>query len=98
MLRAEQTAILLAIMERTQGERLSLQLPPGSKVRHKTGTLFSPAGLHVNDVGLIDLPNEETIAIAVFIKGSPESVPHATRDKVIGGIARAIYDYFLIAG
>ena len=98
LLRAEQTAILLAIMERTQGERLSLQLPPGSKVRHKTGTLFSPTGLHVNDVGLIDLPNGETIAIAVFIKDSPESVPHATRDKVIGGIARAIYDYFLIAG
>ena len=92
---AEPTKTLLDIMERTQGERLSLQLPPGAKVRHKTGTLFSAAGLSVNDVGLVELPNGETIAIAVFIKDSPETVAHATRDKVIGGIARAIHDYFL---
>ena len=97
LLAAPQTATLLEIMERTQGERLSLQLPKGVKVRHKTGTLFSATGLHVNDVGLIALPNGEAVAIAVFIKDSPESVAHATRDKVIGGIARAIYDYFLTA-
>ena len=97
LLPAGHAATLLEIMERTQGERLSLQLPPGVKVRHKTGTLFSPAGLHVNDVGLIELPDGEAIAVAVFIRNSPDAVAHATRDKVIGGIARAIYDYFLLA-
>ena len=98
LLGAEQTATLLEIMERTQGERLSLHLPKDVKVRHKTGTLFSATGLHVNDVGLIALPNGEALAIAVFIKDSPESVPHATRDRVIGGIARAIFDFFLVTG
>ena len=32
------------------------------------------------------------IVVAAFIKDSPTSGAHATRDKVIGHVARAIYD------
>ena len=32
------------------------------------------------------------VVMAVFIKNSPTSVAHSTRDKVIGHVARAIYD------
>lgn len=91
------TTTLLDIMGRTQGERISLQLPPGAKVRHKTGSLVGPDAFSINDVGLIEMPDGSAIAIAVFIKNSPKSVSHATRDKVIGGVSRAIYDYFLLA-
>jgi beta-lactamase class A len=90
----ERTTTLLDVMGRTAGERISLHLPPGTEVRHKTGTLFGAAGISVNDIGYIRLPNGQSLALVVFIKDSPESVSHATRDKVIGHIARAIYDHF----
>jgi len=92
----EGRATILEVMQRTKGDRLSLQLPPGIPVRHKTGTLFAGSGLSVNHVGLIEMPRGDAVAIAVFIKDSPEAVSHSTRDKVIGGISRAIYDYYLI--
>ena len=89
-------------MSRTLGERISLQLPPGVKVRHKTGTIVGGPLVSVNDVGLVEMPGggkrePPTIVIAVFIKDSPVAVAHSTRDKVVGGISRAIYDYFLLA-
>ena len=95
---AARTATLLDIMSRTVGDRLTLHLPSGTTVLHKTGTLFGSSGLSVNDVGYIRMPNGETVAIAVFIKDSPESVSHGTRDHVIGHIARSIHDYFLLSG
>jgi beta-lactamase class A len=96
ILGSEQKATILDVMQRTKGERISLQLPPGVPVRHKTGTLFGGGGISLNDVGIIDMPQGGAVAIAVFIKGSPEAVAHSTRDKVIGGISRALYDYFLM--
>jgi beta-lactamase class A len=88
------TSILLDIMSRTAGERMSLFLPPGTKVQHKTGTLFGTQGISVNDVGIMTLPGGAPVAIAVYIGDSPESVSHATRDRTIGHITRAVYDYF----
>ena len=86
------TATILDMMGRTVGERLALYLPPGTSVRHKTGTLLGAEGVSVNDVGYVSRPNGAVVVMAVFIKNSPESVAHATRDKVIGHVARAIYD------
>jgi hypothetical protein len=63
-------------------------------VLHKTGTLFGNQALSVNDVGYIVTSTGGVIAIAVFIKDSPEAVSHATRDRAIGHVARAIYDHF----
>jgi beta-lactamase class A len=89
------TAILLDIMSRTVGERISTQLPPGVKVLHKTGTIIG-SNATVNDIGYIQMPDGGWVAIAVYINQSPLTVSHGTRDKVIGGISRSIYDYFVL--
>ena len=93
LIAAEGTTTILEMMGRTVGDRLALHLPPGTVVRHKTGTLLGGGeGVSVNDVGYVTRPNGAVIVMAVFIKNSPESVAHSTRDKVIGHVARAIYD------
>lgn len=89
-------AAFMDILSRTAGERISLHLPPGTEVLHKTGTLFSSQGLSVNDIGYMRTPEGRVFAIALFIKNSPESVSHGTRDAVIGHISRSIYDHFLL--
>jgi beta-lactamase class A len=89
----EGTATILEMMGRTVGDRLALFLPPGTTVRHKTGTLLGGVeGVSVNDVGYVTRPNGAVVVMAVFIKNSPAAVAHSTRDKVIGHVARAIYD------
>lgn len=93
LLAAEGTTTILEMMGRTVGDRLALYLPPGTSVRHKTGTLLGGGeGVSVNDVGYVTRPNGAVVVMAVFIKNSPESVAHSTRDRVIGHVARAIYD------
>jgi len=88
------TAQLLDIMRRceTGPGRIKGMLPPGTEVRHKTGTI----GGTTNDVGIITLPGEAGhVALAVFVKGSRR--PSTDVEPVIAGIARAVYDYFLFA-
>jgi beta-lactamase class A len=92
----QHTATLLDIMSRTVGERISAQLPPGVKVLHKTGTNIGEGKATVNDIGYVELPDGGWMAIGVYIKESPLTVAHTTRDKVIGGISRSIYDYFVL--
>ena len=92
LLAADGTTTILEMMGRTVGDRLALFLPPGTSVRHKTGTLLGGEGVSVNDVGYVTRPNGAVVVMAVFIKNSPESVAHSTRDRVIGHVARAIYD------
>ena len=96
IINAEHTATLLDIMSRTAGERISAQLPPGVKVLHKTGTNIGGGTATVNDIGYMQMSNGDWIAIGVYIKQSPLTVAHSTRDKVIGGISRSIYDYFAL--
>lgn len=96
ILNAENTATLLDIMSRTVGERISAQLPPGVKVLHKTGTNIGGGNATVNDIGYVQMPDGGWMAIVVYIKESPLTVAHSTRDKVIGGIARSIYDFFVL--
>lgn len=95
IINTKNTAILLDIMGRTVGERISAQLPSGVKVLHKTGTIIGSSAT-VNDIGYIQMPDGGWIAIAVYINQSPLTVSHGTRDKVIGGISRSIYDYFVL--
>ena len=93
LLAAEGTQTILEMMGRTVGDRLALYLPPGTSVRHKTGSLLGGGeGVSINDIGYVTTPNGAVIVMAVFIKNSPASVAHSTRDKVIGHVARAIYD------
>jgi beta-lactamase class A len=93
LIASEGTTTILEMMGRTVGDRLALYLPPGTSVRHKTGTLLGGEGVSVNDVGYVTRPNGAVVVMAVFIKNSPESVAHSTRDRVIGHVARAIYDH-----
>jgi beta-lactamase class A len=88
----ESTTLLLDILRRvsTGADRLKGMLPPGTVVRHKTGTI----GGTTNDVGIIELPDGAgNLAITVYVKGSTKDVP--VRERAIAQIARAAYDYFL---
>lgn len=93
-LSASSTQVLIDIMQRcrTGAGRLSGQLPKGTVVAHKTGTI----GGTVNDVGVITLPdNKGQIVIAVFIKESDK--PMEQRERVIAEIARSVRDYMLLS-
>ena len=75
--------------------RLKSMLPPATVVAHKTGSSGTSAeGLSpaTNDVGIITLPNGKHLAISVFVCNSTADA--ATRDAVIGKIAKAAYDAF----
>jgi beta-lactamase class A len=94
-LSASSTAVLVSSMERcrTGDDRLRGELPPGTTVAHKTGTI----GGTVNDVGVITLPGGQgRIVIAVFIKKS--DLPVVQRERAIAAIARTIHDYYLSGG
>jgi beta-lactamase class A len=87
------TQLLLGWMEGSvQTDRLQADLPPGTRVEHKSGTSDVDNGLAhaTNDIGLITLPDGRRLAIAVFITDS--RADEATRKKVIARIARAAYD------
>jgi len=83
--------LILGIMGKCQtGQgRILGQLPPGTRVAHKTGTI---AGT-VNDCGIIDLPDGRgRLILTVWTKnflGKTEDV-----EAIIAKIARFAYDYF----
>jgi beta-lactamase class A len=87
------TELLLGWMEGSvQTDRLQADLPPGTRVAHKSGTSDVDNGLAhaTNDIGLIALPDGRRLAIAVFVTDS--TADEVTRKKVIARIARAAYD------
>lgn len=77
--------------------RIKGSLPAGTVVAHKTGSSGTQNGLTraTNDVGLIDLPDGNHLAIAVFV--SDTRVDEKTRDAVIAKIARAAWDCWTTA-
>src|SRR5688572_18985476 len=68
LIAADGTTTLLEMMGRTVGDRIALYLPPGTSVRHKTGTLLGGQEVSVNDVGYVTRPNGAVVVMAVFIK------------------------------
>jgi beta-lactamase class A len=76
----------------TTPHRLKGGLPAGTVVLHKSGTSDTNQGLTyaTNDIGLIVLPDGQSLAIAVFVTDS--RAEDATRDAVIARIAKAAYD------
>jgi beta-lactamase class A len=85
---------LLPIMARTSTglRRIEGRLPPGVKVANKTGS----ASGTTNDVGILTLPGAlGSVALAVYVKDS--ALPPAGREDVIADLARAAYDYFVLA-
>lgn len=86
------TTLLLDIMHRceTGKQRLKGDLPRGTKVAHKTGTLRPNV---VNDAGIISLPGSAGhVIVAVLIKGSSQDL--RVQERAIAEISRAVYDYF----
>jgi len=80
-------AVLIDAMENcvTGKRRIVAQLPEGTRVAHKTGTLNNTA----SDVGLIHTADGRTIAVAIYVTGQGGK-PY--RDARIASIARTIYD------
>ncbi len=92
LLKADSGVLLLDLMERSKTGKVRLKgiLPSETIVAHKTGTL----GGTTNDVGIITLPDDGGhISAAVFVKGSDKEI--LERERAIGQIARAVYDFFL---
>lgn len=85
MLKPDSRAFLLAVMARTRtgADRIPAGVPAGTPVAHKTGTLLGIS----NDVGIITLPGERRIAIAVFTRGMAEG---PARARVIADATRAV--------
>jgi beta-lactamase class A len=76
-------------------KRLDGDLPPGTRVAHKSGTSSVDHGVAhaTNDIGLIPILDGRRIAIAVFVTDS--TADETTREQVIARIARAAYDVSL---
>lgn len=93
-LSAPSHALLLKLMIETPTgmKRLKGLLPPGTVVAHKTGSSRTVGGLTAatNDVGIIDLPDNRHIVIAVFVSNS--KADDARREETIAKIARAAWD------
>lgn len=89
-------ALLLQLMTETPTgpQRIKGLLPAGTVVAHKTGSSGERNGLvpATNDVGLITLPNEKRVAVAVFVSDSKADT--AAREKVIARIAKAAWDFW----
>lgn len=85
------------MVETTTGpNRIKGLLPKGIIVAHKTGySGKNKDGLTaaVNDIGIIELPNGQHIAIAVFVSNA--TVADSISERVIADIAKTTYDYYL---
>jgi beta-lactamase class A len=91
----ESCDLILSIMYQCQtGEgRIKGELPPGTPVAHKTGTI---AGTF-NDTGIITLPdNLGHVALTVFTKDFEDEAEDV--ERIIAGIARLVYDFFFYVG
>jgi len=76
----------------TGPRRIKAGLPAGTIVMHKTGTSGVRDGVAAatNDMGLIALPDERRLALAVFVTDS--KADDATREAVMARIAKAVYN------
>ncbi|GAB3711657.1 class A beta-lactamase [Spirosoma flavus] len=75
-------------------KRLKGLLPKGITVAHKTGSsgIINSVAAATNDIGLITLPTEQHLAIAVFVSDS--RTDDVTREAVIARIAKAAWAHF----
>lgn len=89
VLSPQSRAVLIGAMSRclTGKTRIPGQLPAGTMVAHKTGTLWA----QTSDVGIIRMPDGRKVALAVFVTGQES---HAAQAQVIAAAARAVYDSY----
>ena len=87
----ESCDLIISIMLRCQTgrQRIKGELPPGTAVAHKTGTI---AGT-VNDAGIIYLPDGQGhVVLTVFTKNFSDETEDV--EKIIAEVARSVYDFF----
>lgn len=93
-LEKERAKLILDFMNESRPgpNRLRGLLPENTWVAHKTGTSGTRDGITAatNDIGLIRLPNDRHLAIAVFVGDS--TADEKTRESVIARIAKAAWD------
>ena len=79
----------------TGPNKIKGMLPKGTLVAHKTGYSGAKEGVvtATNDIGVVQLPNGDAFAIAVFVTNSQEN--EKTNDGLIAQISKAAWDYFL---
>jgi beta-lactamase class A len=84
----------LMVETRTGPNRLKAKLPADVTVAHKTGTSGKDNDFiaAVNDTGIMRLPNGQDIAIAVLVSDSHVSYPE--NERVIAGVAEAVYNSY----
>lgn len=74
---------------RTGSRRLKGELPRGTPVAHKTGTLTRVA---TNDVGVVTLPSGGgPLIVAIYLRGSP--LPREQQEHAIATASLALYRY-----
>jgi beta-lactamase class A len=86
------TGLLIDHMEncRTGSKRLKGELPRGTTVAHKTGTLQRVA---TNDVGIVPLGwSNGPMVVAIYLKGSGQ--PLAAQERSIAEAALAVYLHY----
>jgi beta-lactamase class A len=82
-------ALQIMLKCETGEKRIKGELPPGTTVAHKTGTL----GGTVNDCGIIYLPDGQGhVALSVLTKDFTAATTDV--EDIIAKIARLVYDYF----
>jgi beta-lactamase class A len=75
-------------MTETSTGSVKSQIPQDVIVAHKTGSAFSPGSNVVNDIGVMQMPDNRTILYAIFIMNSKES--KEANYQVIADIAKVV--------
>jgi beta-lactamase class A len=78
---------LLAGLMQHAHRRLNLDLPRSQLVLHKTGTGYGS----FNDVGIVSLPNQRHLALAVLVSRT-SGLSLADGDQLVGRLSRTLYD------
>jgi beta-lactamase class A len=97
MLSEKSRTILWNMMTNTKTgpKRIRGLLPKGTVVANRTGTGAMTKERRVsavNDVGIIELPNGEHLAIVVYVTNTREEIPVA--EEVIAKVAKAAFDQY----
>lgn len=78
-------------MTETSTGSVKSQIPQDVIVAHKTGSAFFPGSNVVNDIGVMQMPDNRTILYAIFIMNSKES--KEANYQVIADIAKVVCQY-----
>ena len=88
ILSTDSRKFLWKTMTETSTGSVKSQIPQDVIVAHKTGSAFFPGSNVVNDIGVMQMPDNRTILYAIFIMNSKES--KETNYQVIADIAKVV--------